>query len=495
MNEQQYYFGNMDASDVAKLKDIKTLNELLDYCKAEFGDRDCLEDVGGKHTYNELIEDVGKARGWLVKQGFKAGDHIALMFLNEYDFVKMFFAVETLGMVSVIFPIQLPMDILPLMLKKYDCKALAHSRILPLTDAIGVKTVAGNLASDAFVEPYEVDGSAPACIIFTGGTTGKQKGVVLSQNNLCVGMKNGALGTKNVFFNKYLAIIPFSHVFGLIRSLLTAFYTGSCVFTCDNPKNLLRDLDLSKPSTLILVPALAEMVFGLMMMKGREFLPNLTTIICGAANVPPVLFERFKKFGVDVFPGYGLTESSNLVSGNVHPIQKPTSVGMPYPHQELKVVDKELWIKGDNIMLEYYKDPEANAEAFEDGWFKTGDLVAFDEDGELYIIGRKKNLIILSNGENVSPEEVEEQIKLDPEVKDVLVFEDSNNGMPCLAAEIYPQKQLLDACSDEELQAKMNDVVKRANDKMPSFMSVVKVYVRREDFPRSGSMKIIRGKK
>ena len=166
-------------------------------------------------------------------------------------------------------------------------------------------------------------------------------------------------------------------------------------------------------------------------------------------------------------------------------------MGAIYPEQQVKVVDGELWIKGDNVMLEYYKDPEKTAEIFEDGWFKTGDLVEFDEDGFIYITGRIKNLIILQNGENVSPEEIEELFYREKLIKDCLVKEMEVNGNTVIGIEIIPDLTGLDI-SEEELPSKLQEMIDRVNATLPPFKRVLKFEIRKEDFKRSGAMKILR---
>ena len=216
-------------------------------------------------------------------------------------------------------------------------------------------------------------------------------------------------------------------------------------------------------------------------------------IISGAANVPPRLVDIFTKLGVEFCFGYGLTETANLTSANADAITHPTSIGKIYPGQEAKIVDGELWVRGDNNFSGYYKDPEKTAEAITpDGWFRTGDLCRFDEDGFLYITGRIKNLIILSNGENVSPESLEEPFYADPCVKDAMVKEDELNGAQVIAVEVLPLMPAFDGKSWEEVEAYVNDLVKKINATLPTTHQIRKVTVRKEDFKRTGAMKVAR---
>jgi len=324
----------------------------------------------------------------------------------------------------------------------------------------------------------------------TGGTTGTPKGALLSNGALMRGTQNGGYGLGKAFYHRYYAMIPFIHVFGLVRNLLTACYTGSLLYLCANMKAFMKDLPAAKPDTMVLVPALAELLYTIASAYGMGALGgNLRYIICGGAPVSPELIAKFDKLGVSVCPGYGLTETANLVSGNGDFLTHSTSVGMPYPNQELKLVDGELWIKGDNLFNCYYNDPAQTAAAFDDGWFKTGDLAKFDEDGRLYIVGRTKNLIILDNGENVSPEELEALVDEIPFVRDCLVYEDKNDfGAQVIAVEVLPHENT----GISDVEAAFKAALVEINRKLPRYMQIDKVAIRTTDFARSGSMKIIR---
>ena len=174
-------------------------------------------------------------------------------------------------------------------------------------------------------------------------------------------------------------------------------------------------------------------------------------------------------------------------------MEKPTSIGRVYPDQEYRIVDGELWTKGDNTFSGYYKDPENTKAAFgEDGWLRTGDLVREDEEGFLYIAGRIKNLIILPNGENVSPESLEEPFYADACVRDAVVKEVEMNGEKVIGIEILPQMPAFDGKSWEEVEAYMTALVEKINATLPSTHRIAKVTVRKEDFKRTGSMKVAR---
>ena len=289
-------------------------------------------------------------------------------------------------------------------------------------------------------------------------------------------------------------MLPLTHVFGLVRNLLTSLQTGSALFLTQNNKDMFKDIAVFRPTIMVMVPALAEMCLNLSKQFKRNMLgDSLTHIICGASTVPPYLVKEYKQFNITLLPGYGLTESANLVSGNPRSDYKPASVGFPYPEQELKIVDGELWIKGDNVMDCYYNDPEENALAFsEDGFFKTGDLVRFDDEGFLYIVGRIKEIIVLPTGEKVSPFDLENKFDELDIIQDCMVYLDEETNS--LAIQVYPRMLEVMKLGLTDPEGYIRDEVKKVNNALPSFMRVSKVIIRKEDFVRTPAMKIIRGK-
>lgn len=309
------------------------------------------------------------------------------------------------------------------------------------------------------------------------------------------GTVNGCYGISPVFGQRYMLVLPLSHVFGLIRNLMTSLYTGSTMWICTNNKDMFRDIQVFKPTVLVFVPALAEMSLSLSKQFGRNMLgEELKYIICGAAAVAPYLIEEYDKIGVNLLQGYGLTESANLVSGNPESLKYPDSIGFPYPNQEFKVVDGELWIRGKNMMDGYVGGDESGFD--EEGWFHTGDLVSIDERGLLRITGRIKEIIVLSNGENVSPAELEAHFNALPFIQDSQVFEDvAENGKHILALEVVPRQTVLSKMDLENPKEYIISELEKVNLTLPSFERVNRIEVRDSDFERTPSMKIARYKK
>ena len=349
---------------------------------------------------------------------------------------------------------------------------------------------------DGEKEPIVLAEPQDECVILmTGGTTGRSKGALLSHANIMQGTINGCYGYPNVFNQKYLLGLPLFHVFGFVRNLMTSLYTGSEMYICENMTGLFRDAMAFQPTIVVMVPALAEMALRLCRQMKCDMLGSaLKCIICGAAVVPPYLVKAYADRGVTLCPGYGLTESANLVSGNPEALSKPSSVGIPYPNQELRIENGELWLRGSNVMLGYVNEEEENAAAFVDGWFRTGDLVQMDEDGYLYITGRIKEIIVLPTGENISPAELETMFNELDVIQDSQVFEDCDeNGNRFLALEVVPRASEIPEGTDAG--SYIMDKLRQVNDSLPAHMRISRMEIRSSDFERTASMKIVRYKK
>ena len=480
-----------------KIVSFASVGEMWKNRSALFADLTAIEDDGKKYTYAELEKDASYFRPLLGE-----GKRAAILCPNSYEFVKAYLAVVTSGNTAVILPPQLPAEAVFGCCMKLGANELIYHPALE-EKLTTVKAAAPQLPlidvtakADAPAGITEAKPEDPCAIMFTGGTTGRSKGALLSHRAVMEGTVNGCYGYQDVFNQRYLLVLPLSHVFGLIRNLMSTLYTGSALYICRNNKDMFRDIAMFRPTVLVLVPALAEMALMLSLKFGKNMLgDDLKYIICGAAAVSPYLIKEYYKRGVLMFAGYGLTESANLVSGNPESIGKPESVGIPFPNQTLRVVDGELWLKGDNMMDGYVGDPAENEAAYEDGWFKTGDLVKIDEEGFLYITGRSKEIIVLSNGENVSPAEVEAHFNAPPFIQDSQVFEDVlPNGNHILALEVVPRMPELRGI-EGNVKEYITAELEKINKELPPYQRVSRIEVREADFERTPSMKIVRYRK
>ncbi len=501
-NTREFFakYASKDVFDrIVEYPDVITM---WNHCVSTYSSDVAIVDDGKSYTFEEINADIAKFRTVLDENGLKKGDVVALYARNSYDFVKEYLSAVTFGLAVAILPAHLPDMAVFGCCMNFGAKAiLTHDALKQNTELTtqknpAIKVINVDQTSEQTTPCAQVNSSDLCVIMFTGGTTGKSKGVKLSHGAVMQGTVNGCYGCPDVFGQRYILVLPLSHVFGLIRNLMTSLYTGSALFICRNNKDMFRDIAVFKPTYLVAVPALAEMALGLSRQFGRNMLgPDLKYIICGAATVAPYLIAEYQKLGIALFPGYGLTETANLVTGNVENIKKPASIGVPYPNQELKIVDGELWIKGKNMMDGYVSDEDTKV-AYEDGWFKTGDLVRVDEDGFYYIIGRIKELIVLPNGENVSPAEVEAYFNEIAFVQDSQMYEDvDEGGKHFLALEIVPRASVVAQINAEDKVAYMTSELEKANLALPTFQQATKIIIRDKDFDRTPSMKIARYKK
>ncbi len=488
-----------DAETFAKIRDMDSVSQMWSECVKAYGEKIAVTDNGETYSFSRIDEEVARFRTLLCD--LPKGSRVALLVANSYAFVRAYLAVTTLGLVAAILPVQLDAKSVYGCCMKFGCKMLIYGSeskekaeaVMQINGAPAV--VCADEPGDEKTDAISVDAKDPCVIMFTGGTTGKSKGVLLSNEAVMQGTVNGCYGYADVFFQRYLLILPLSHVFGLIRNLMTSLYTGSNLFICRDNKDMFRDIAMHRPTALVMVPALAEMALNLSLKFGKNMLgDDLKTIICGAAPVAPYLVEAYHKKGIALLPGYGLTESANLVSGNPESIRLSDSVGLMFPNQEYRIEDGELWLKGRNMLDSYVGEEEADS--FEDGWFKTGDLVRVDEEGYLYITGRIKEIIVLPNGENVSPAEVEVHFNALDFVQDSQVFEDVNDrGEAILALEIVPRAAVLATVQTEDPKAYMMQELEKVNHTLPGYCQVSRIVIREQDFERSPSMKIVRYKK
>ena len=408
---KNYFESMITDEERARLPYLETIPMLLEKCTNDYGERIALSDNRMTLTYHQLGDHIGKRINLLNAQNISPDAHVAVMCRNNVDAMCWLLAVPSSGRVLMMLPCSLTADDLRRIVPAYDIDVvIAEKCFLPLTEDLSIPVIEASECGKQVSSFAYVQKDTTAAIYLTGGTTGSAKGVVMSHGALMRGAKNGTYRPKGIVFNnRTIAMLPLSHIFGSIFSFLSCLYTGTEIYGCDDVKSGLMDIPRVRPTILFLVPGMAEILLNIARLKGREFLGELKTIICGGAPVPPRLVREARTYHIDLYAGYGMTEGANLTSANIDTDTKPYSMGKIYPLQEVKIVEGELWIRGDNLMKGYYKNPEATAKVLtEDGWFKTGDLVSFDEEGFITILGRTNNLIILPNGENVSPEEIED---------------------------------------------------------------------------------------
>ena len=382
---------------------------------------------------------------------------------------------------------------------------------------------------------YEIDPDRLATIVFTSGTTGKGKGVMLSQTNIVSDMTQGMYLFD--ITRKTLNVLPPHHTFGSTVNYVGHYAQGCEIYITSGIKYLLNELKEQQPTHLVLVPLFVETLYRRIwataektgadkkLRKGMKisnmlrkigidkrrslfaqvhetFGGKLQMIICGGAALNQDIIDFFDAIGITVLNGYGITECAPLVSCNRNEWQKNGSVGLPIIGEEVRIYEPdeagegEICVKGPNVMMGYYEEPEATAAVIDsDGFFHTGDYGKLDEQGWLYITGRKKNLIIFSNGKNVYPEEIETEISRIRGVLEVVVYAGESKSHPdkeVIVAEIFPDYEQLKNDGVVDVKEYFDEHVKVANTRMAPYKKVGLVKIRKEEFIKNTSRKITR---
>lgn len=365
-------------------------------------------------------------------------------------------------------------------------------------------------------------------IVYTSGTTGKSKGVMLTHKNIIQDI---------LFWDAYigldcsdtcLSILPLHHTYEMTCGILYPIFSGMTVCLNKDLKSFAKNLIVFKPTFMFAVPRIVESLyqsiwneakkskrerklqtsikmsnflrrFGMdfrnqLFMKIRDpFGGQLKRIYCGGAPLSPKIITGFDEIGITVLQGYGITECSPLVALNLENCIKPDSVGMACRYCKVCIRDGEILVKGDIVTSGYYKDAQATQAAFtEDGWFRTGDLGSIDKDGYLYITGRIKNLIITNNGENISPEKMEQKLMDLPCIEEAILYQEQTNGRELIVAEIYPSQSLAGQMNWDHLEAYMQDEINRFNTSHPGYCKIQKLVLRKIPFEKTTSYKIKR---
>ena len=328
-------------------------------------------------------------------------------------------------------------------------------------------------------------------LMFTSGTTGRSKGVMLSERNMCASLHTYSEVAENWITNRLPAgqKLPLSHM-----TLLPLFHMACfvCVMSyppagwalnlCGDIRDFYRDLGLMHSDVMASAPMLVETIYNDMKRGRVSRLNGLWDLCCSSAALDPRMLLELAQNGFVVNQCYGMTETFGDGILNFTQVEKQMSaVGKPDDHVQYKLDETgEICIKGDCVMLGYYKDPEATAEVIDaDGWFHTGDLARMDEEGFYYITGRKKNLIILASGENVSPEELEKKLALCPAITECIVKEKS-------------QKICAVICCPEDKQEEVRAFVTEVNRSLPLYKRISAVEFTAEPLPRNALGKLLR---
>ena len=379
----------------------------------------------------------------------------------------------------------------------------------------------------------KVDNKKPCAYLFTSGTTGTSKAVMLSHRNIAACVYGAACAVDFVAGDVMVVVLPAHHSYETTCSFFANYGLGSNICQNESLKLVMRNFQFYKPTKLALVPLfvdnMVKKIWDEIDKKGKRktvekavavsnalrkvgidvrrklfkdvinaFGGRLTTIICGGAPLNPEHIKTMDNFGIKVCQGYGTTECAPLVA--VMPcdmyLKKRASVGYPILCNEVKIDGKdengygEILVKGDNVMLGYLDNEEATLEALtEDGFYRTGDVGYVDGEGYIYITGRKKNIIILSNGKNIYPEEIEEYLQKITEIKECAVI---SRGADNITALVYPDPEQFEGKEFSEIEKYITEKVEAVNKGLPVFKQMTEIEVRKEEFEKTASRKIKR---
>jgi len=415
-----------------------------------------------------------------------------------------------------------------------DEKELGYAGVTAYSDMLALGQKLLDEGDRSFLD-VEIDMEKMCSLIFTSGTTGTSKGVMLCQRNLAFSTNASVRSMEYDERNTLCSVLPLNHTYEVTCGHFAASNIGATIAINDSLKNALRNFKHYKPNLLMVVPLFVETIHKRIWseidkkgMRGKvkaamamsnallkvgidvrdklfrqitePFGGELRSFVCGGAPLNPQLIRDFNSFGIFVLEGYGITECSPLVAVNRPGKERDHSVGTPVYGCQVKIdltegeTTGEILVKGENVMLGYYNNEEATKEVFtEDGWFRTGDIGYMDKDGYIFITGRKKNVIILSNGKNVFPEEIEEYLSTVEEIAECVVIGRKNDANDIvITAIIYPDMTKFEGKAEEEILAFMKSAVNNVNRKLPTFKHVHDVELRDTEFEKTTTRKIKR---
>ena len=463
-------------------------------------------------------------------EGFAAERHIALLGPSSAAWLAAFFAVLSAGRVIVPLHDGMQQQELEDCLRLADCGLLLYDERRGETAALLAQAIPGLVLLELheFVERLreekreslpKLEPNAVAAMYFTSGTTGRPRCVLLTHRNM--GSQISAIA-EVIPLSKTdvgLSLLPLSHTFEMMTHVAGALHCGGTLYLNQSVRTVKKNLREKQPTILVTVPLILQTLHKEILntakkqgrleqlqkalrlsgslrkigldMSGRFFGEvtallggRLHTIICGGAALDPELIRFFQALGIEVLQGYGITECSPVVSVNRPGKNVVGSVGRPLPCCEVKLDGREICVRGDSVSPGYYKDAQATSESFRDGWFHTGDLGRLDRKGNLFFEGRIKNLIILANGENVSPEELEGRLYQAEGILDAAVYE--NDGR--ITAELFVDRALI-----PDVSAAWR-IVSPINRSLASFKQIGDIVLRETEFEKTATRKIKRYK-
>ena len=517
---------------------INNLKEMVIYCSKTYKDSTVIQFKQNneiiKISFQKFLDDINSLGTAFNNCGLK-NEKIALIAENSYEWILSYFAVISGG--NVIVPIdpemsnaQMKQIIDKTKISTIICSEKYFEKIQNVSNDFSIQQIivletdipafitegkALIYEGEKFFIDYNINNNECNVIIYTSGTTSQPKGVMLSHKNLA---SDAVASIKNVFFGgTSILVLPLYHTFAFI-GVLCVMLSGKTISINKNLKDFKEDLILYKPQNLILVPMIIESLYKQIWIQAKKkkqegilntlicinkfflkigidlrhilfskihksFGGNLEFIVSGGSSIPDQYIKGFRLLGIQILNGYGISECSPVVTVNRNYYYRDKSVGQVLEGVQVKIEDDEILVKGDIVFSGYYQDSIETKQAFQNGWFKTGDMGYLDNDGFLYITGRKKYIIVLSNGKNISPEELENYFYELDYIKEALVYQKDD----IIEAEVYFEE------NKDVYKSQMEQDLLTINSLLPAYKNIKKVNIREIEFPKTSTNKIKRG--
>lgn len=560
-----------------EVRDVKNLRELIDGSVERFSQRPAFmvkDKTKGKFvsiSYKKMQEDIRSLGTSLINLGLR-GRKIAVIGENSYYWAISYFAIA--NGVGVVVPIdrELKEKEVANLLKRAEVSAVIYSKKMKkvmdevLEDRELRKTLTYPIQMDLSDDEdgrislrrllshgmdlldngdrkyldVEVDSDALAVLLFTSGTTGLAKGVMLSHRNIVSNTVNMSKYVKIIDGGVGLSVLPMHHTYEMTCHVITGLYQGMSIAICEGLKYIQKNLVEAQVNVMLAVPLIFEMMHKKIFSKAKESgkdktlrrmmnisrkfklynkgnitrrlfsnVHNVTggkisQFIAGGAAINPQVIEDYEAMGFPIFQGYGMTECSPIIAVNKDRYSKAAAAGLPLPGTEVKIYNPdekgigEIICRGPSVMLGYYRDDDATREALRNGWLHTGDYGYFDQDGFLYVSGRKKSVIITKNGKNIFPEEVEFYLTESEYIEEALVhgIDGLRNDDVIIKAEIFPNYPLFEnenpEVSEEYIEEKIGEIIEKINDTVPKYKRIKRYYIRKTEFEKTTTKKIKR---
>lgn len=522
------------------------LRELLEAASVKYADKNAFIIKLKKNTYEEITytrlrQDVESLGKYFIDEGL-AGKRIAVIGKNCYQWMVVFLAVLSTN--GIIIPLDrglFPAEVNE-QLDRSEADAIFHTgeftealaereniiKVQMDTDAFPEIIAKGMaLTNDAEYKNIKVDGEKMSILLFTSGTTAASKAVMLCQKNITANVHGMNNWEKLYEGDINMALLPFHHTFGMTQIVLF-IDNGLCNVFCEGLR-IAKCLTEYKVSMLVAVPRVFDEMYNTIMKKitaqgklktvemgikltsalrkigidirrkvFKEIIDNLGGglhfMISGAAPADPKVLKFFNDIGILTVQGYGLTETAPVLAAENYNHMRKGSIGKALPNVEIKIDSPdengigEIIARGDNVMLGYYNDEENTNAVLKNGYFHTGDMGYMDKDGYLYITGRKKNVIVLNNGKNVFPEELEQLISNSEYVKECIVYNDMESGKDCITAKIvYNTDYKID-----DMRKKIREHIDSLNEKLISYKQIKKYDLTDVEMEKTTTLKIKR---